>query len=127
MAQRMLAGRGGSDVQWTRRQITSDGVAGTVTVTATTNYTVRAAQLSERSREMFASQSWQSSTVRLVIAAKGLPFPVETASGNPEPRFADIVTWMGVPMRVVFFQEWAAPGGVGAGPAAVAYFVGLAS
>jgi hypothetical protein len=127
MAQRMLAGRFASNVQWTRRELVSDGVAGTVTVDASTTYTVRAAQVSEQQQSLFSDQSWQSSSVRLVIAAKGLPFDPETASGAAEPRFEDLVQWLGVPMRVVFFQAWAAPGGRGAAPAPAVYFVGLAS
>lgn len=127
MAQRMLAGPMGSTVQWTRRVLSSNGPEGTVSVTSSTTHSVRVAQLGAKASDMFGTESWQTAQVRLVMAAKGLPFGSETHSGFPEVRFDDLVTWLGVQMRVVAFESWAAPGGVGGAPEPAIYFVGLAS
>lgn len=125
MAERLLNGHGGSTVTWRRRALTVNGPAGTVTVNSTTSYSVRVAQLDAKAVRMFGSESWQNAQVRLVVSAAGLPFTAETASGEPEPRFEDTVVWLGAEMRVTALEQWAAPGGVGAAPAVLAYFVGL--
>jgi hypothetical protein len=125
MAERMLAGQGASTVQWTRRALTSDGPAGTVTVDSSTTHDVRAAQVSEQQVSRFSDQSWLTAQVRIVIPASSLPFAAEAHSGFPEVRFDDTVLWLGVPMRVVFLRAWTAPGGPGAPPEPVVYFVGL--
>lgn len=124
MATRLLAGKGASTVNWTRRTLTSDGVAGTVTETGSTTYQVRAAQLDAESRRLFGSESWQTANVRLVVGGT-LPFPAAVHSGHPEVQHDDVVSWLGVPRRVVFFDVWTAPGGPGQPPVPLCFFVGL--
>jgi hypothetical protein len=124
MADRMLAGRGASTVQWTRRVLSSDGVAGTVTVVSSTTHSVRAAQLDAESRRLFDAEGWQTASVRLAVGGT-LPFAPEAHSGHPEVRFDDVVSWLGVDRRVTFFDVWAAPGGPGQPPRPLCFFVGL--
>lgn len=125
LAERLLAGNGASTVQWTRRTLTVDGAAGTVTVASTATFPVRAAQLSEKETRLLGGQSWQSASVRLVVSAASLPFANEPDSGVPEVRFEDTVAWLGTTMRVVSIDSWAAPGGPGQPPQLLAFFVGL--
>src|SRR5687767_478628 len=96
LVSRLLNGNGGSTVSWRRRTLTSNGPAGTSTETASTTHQVRVAQLTEHQRSLFGDQSWQTATVRLVCGAAQLPFTAETHSGEPEVRFDDVVTWLGV-------------------------------
>lgn len=126
MVQRMLDGAGGSTVTWTRRTLSANGPAGTVTVTDTDDFDVRVAQVSEQTNSQ-ASEGWHTAQVRLVVAAEGLPFADEAHSGEPEVHFDDSIEWLGVQMRVVSFDAWAVPGGPGAPPEPGLYFVGLAS
>lgn len=125
LADRLLAGNGASTVQWTRRTLTVDGAAGTVTVASSQTFPVRAAQMAEKEARLLGGQSWLTASVRLVVSAASLPFANEVASGVPEVRFEDTVDWLGTTMRVVSIDSWAAPGGPGLPPQLLAFFVGL--
>lgn len=126
LAERLLR-QNGCTLAWVRRTLTSDGVAGTVTQAAPPiTYQVKAAPLGADARDLVDQQAWQNAQVRLVVAAKTLPFSPETHSGHPAPRFDDLVTWLGVQMRVTAVECVAVSGDAGA-PTPVVYFVGLAA
>lgn len=125
LAERLLNGDGASTISWTRRALASNGPAGTVTVTDSDTYSVRAAQLGPGAKRMYQDASWQQSSLFLVLSASGLPFAAEAHSGHADVRFDDLVLWLGETMRVLSVQTIVAPGGPGLPPVPCVLLVGL--
>lgn len=114
-----------STVLWTRSFFAPASASGIATETAAAQiFSVPVVPLGPGSRSMIAAEWWQSSTVRLAVAATKMPFVADPVSGVPQPAFEDTIVWAGNRMRVLGIERFDAPGRDG-GPVPYLYFIGL--